>query len=392
MDLTPSLVEHPDPVIALTARLIATDTVNPGLVPGAVGERAAVELLADRLAVAGLATRVVEAPGHVDRPSLLAWTPDVRECTVLLNGHLDTVGVEGMPEPFTPHLEGGRLTGRGACDMKGGVAALVATAEALAGDPEAPRIVLALVADEEDRSVGTEAILPVLAELGLVPDVALVAEPSGLALTLSHRGYAVTEVLLTGRAAHSSLPELGVNAAHHAAAVVAAVIARAPSVAAAGGALMVTAIDAGRAPFTIPERARVLVERRTVPLERSADALAEVQNLLDEVALTQPDMVATARLVNAREAWWLDEVGPAADLAGLLARTLGISADAPGFAAPYWMESALFQAAGIPAVVCGPGGGGMHAVDEWLDVDQLSAYAAALPAALLAFAASRRAH
>ncbi|PKW27143.1 M20 family metallopeptidase [Phycicoccus duodecadis] len=379
---------------ALAVRLVSLDTVNPGLVPGAAGEGAAVELLRARLAAADWATEVVlPQGGATDRPSLLAWTPEPRPVTVLLNGHLDTVGVDGMGEPFAARVDGDRLVGRGACDMKGGVAALVVAAEAVAADPEAPRVVLALVADEEDRSLGTEAVLTALPGLGLHPDVALVAEPTGLDICTSHRGYAVVEVELHGRAAHSSQPELGVNTAHLAARLVAEVEAAGRVVAVAGGSLMVTVVEAGRAPFTVPSRARVVVERRTVPGEWAGDALAEVEALLVDLRTAEPGVTATATLSHAREAWRLDADGPAAHLARALRDRLVTQGAEPGtLDAPYWMESPLWQDAGIPTVVCGPGGGGLHAVDEWLDLAQLRRFVRALPGALRAAAGGSGAH
>src|SRR5690348_12093551 len=107
--------------VALLEELVAIDSVNPALVPGAPGEPGIVGHLGARLAAAGFATTVVEAVGAAGRPSLVAVPPGPADRpTVVLNGHLDTVGVTGMPDPFTPHIDGDRLRGRGAADMKGG--------------------------------------------------------------------------------------------------------------------------------------------------------------------------------------------------------------------------------------------------------------------------------
>ena len=130
-----------DAAVALTAELVAIDSVNPGLAPGAAGEAAVVEHLRNRLQRSGFATHVVIAPGHDDRPSLVAIGPARRAAsgpTVVLTGHLDTVGVEGMPDPFTATVDGDRLSGRGSSDMKGGVAAMVVAAEALAAPAARP--------------------------------------------------------------------------------------------------------------------------------------------------------------------------------------------------------------------------------------------------------------
>jgi acetylornithine deacetylase len=355
--------------VRLTAELVAIDCVNPSLVPGAAGEGAVVEHLRQRLDAAGFATTVVPAATGPDRPSLVAVGPSGDGAvTVVLNGHLDTVGVSGMTAPFEPRVEGDRLSGRGAADMKGGVAALVAAAEHLLAEGAPVRCVLALVADEEDASLGSEAVITALPGLGIRPDVCLIAEPTDLAIARSLRGFALVRVRFEGRAAHSSQPELGVNAVTHLGRFLAAVDAAATGVRAAGGDLMATVVSGGSSVFVIPDSAECLVERRTTPGTSGADALAEV------VALLDPGWGASAELVAHRDAWRLDERGPAADLAHRLGTALGTSAS---FDAPYWMEAPLWQAV-CPTLICGPSGGGLHAVDEWVDLGQVSRLAHAL--------------
>lgn len=377
-------------VVALLAELVAIDSVNPGLVPGAAGEREIVDRLDARLRTAGLRTHVIEARAADGRPSLVAWTEDPAPVTVLLNGHLDTVGVEGMTAPFSAHRVGAGahewLLGRGACDMKGGCAALVVAAERVARSAAPVRVVLALVADEEDRSLGTEAVLAALPTLDLRPDVALVAEPTWLDLATSHRGYAVVDVALTGRAAHSSQPEAGINAVAHLGRVLRAVEDAAPAVAALGGSLMVTVAEGGTAPFTVPATARAVIERRTVPGESAAAALGEVDAILAALRRADPTLDAMATLTHAREAWQLASSGASATFAVRLAEELRVRGRRPGGReAPYWMESALWEAAGIPAVVCGPAGGGLHAVDEWVSVPEVIDFTEALVATIHAW-------
>ncbi len=386
----PSPTEVGDDAVRLTAALVEVDSVNPGLVPGARGEGEVVAVLRARLTAAGFATSLVTPPGRPDRPSLVAISPSGGDGpTVALTGHLDTVGTEGMDEPFTARLEGDRLYGRGACDMKGGVAALVVAAEHLARRADPVRLVLVLVADEEDLSLGTEAVLDALPGLGVRPDVALVAEPTWLARTTSLRGYALVEVVLQGRAAHSSQPAQGVNAVAHLGRLLAAVETRGREVAAGGGSLLVTVAGGGESPFVLAQQARAVLERRTVPGERAADALAEAQTLVDDLRRDDPDVDARLTLLVAREAWRLDADGPAADLAAALEQALGDACPAEPFAAPYWMEAPLWQAAGVPALVCGPAGGGLHAADEWVDVRQVRAFTAAVVDAVTAWGAAR---
>src|SRR5918992_6199728 len=127
--------------VELTGALVALDTVNPALVPGAPGERPAVELLAARLAPRGFEIEIVGPP---DRPSLLATHRGrAGGPSLALNGHLDTVGVEGMEDPFSARIEGDRMYGRGTCDMKAGVAAMVVAAEHAAASGHDGDLVLA---------------------------------------------------------------------------------------------------------------------------------------------------------------------------------------------------------------------------------------------------------
>ncbi len=232
VDSTNVLTADPaDAVVDLTGRLVAFDSVNPGLVPGAVGEGPAARFVADRLSGSGFEVQLVPTPSDPRRMSVIAVRDGGQpRRTVVLNGHLGTVGVDGMTEPFTARIDGGRMLGRGACDMKGGVAGLAVAAEQLAADGAPGRLVLALVADEEDASLGAAAVLEALSVSAVQPDVCLVAEPT-------------------------------------------------------------------------------------------------------------------------------------------------------------WMESALWQASGVPAVVCGPAGGGLHAVDEWVDLAQLRRYPVAVASAVGRFLA-----
>ncbi|MFZ4078422.1 MAG: M20 family metallopeptidase [Microbacteriaceae bacterium] len=355
--------------VELLRELVSIDSVNPALVDGAAGESAIVAFLQHRLGRAGFTTHVVCPPDRPDRPSLVAIAPrPLGAPTVIFNGHLDTVGVKGMDAPFTPRIEGDKLFARGAADMKGGVAALVAAAEELvhAGAPVRP--VLALVADEEDSSLGSEAVIAALPELGIQPDVCLIGEPTDNALARSLRGFAVVKVTFAGRASHSSQPENGINAVTHLGEFMARVAARAETVRSTGGDLMITMVCGGDSPYVIPEHAECLVEVRTVAGQLAAQAAQDIATMFDA------SWDALTEVVVCREAWQLDGTGPAADLAVQLGSVLGTAAT---FDAPYWMEAPLWQEV-CPTLICGPSGGGLHAVDEWVDLRQVRVFAQAL--------------
>jgi acetylornithine deacetylase len=267
------------------------------------------------------------------------------------------------------------MYGRGTCDMKAGVAAMVVAAEHAAAAGTRGDVVLALVADEEHGSLGTTAVLDHLA--GRLPDACVVGEPTWLDLIVAHRGFAVVEVELRGRAAHSSRPQDGVNAVAHLGRLLAAVEA-AGSELAEGASLMATVAHGGDAPFVLPASASAVIERRTLPGEPSGAGLREVEAIVARLGLD-----ATCRETLAREAWQMASGDPAVrQLVALLDSGL----DTPTRSeAPYWMESALWEAAGVPTVVCGPAGGGLHTDVEWVEISQLRAYTGALTELVAAF-------
>ena len=186
----------------LTARLVAIDSVNPALVSGGKGEREVAAFVAEWCAGRGLDVEVVGA----ERPSVIATRRGSGGGrSLLLNGHLDTVGVAGMEAPHEPRVEDGRLYGRGAYDMKGAIAAIMlaaAQATGLRGD-----VIVTAVADEELASAGTEAVLE-----RVRADAAIVVEPTDLRFAVAHRGFVGFELETAGVAAHGSRPELGVDA------------------------------------------------------------------------------------------------------------------------------------------------------------------------------------
>ena len=337
----------------LAARLVAFDSVNPALVPGGRGEREIASFVAGWCGERGLEVDVVGE----ERPSVIA----IRRGSgggrsLLLNGHLDTVGVAGMEAPFEPRLEGGRLYGRGAYDMKGALAAILlaaAQAAGLRGD-----VIVTAVADEELASTGTEAVLE-----RVRADAAIVAEPTELRVAVAHRGFVGFELETTGVAAHGSRPDLGVDAIAKMGPVLVALaqldarLQAGPRHALAGPASLHTSlIEGGQELSSFPARCLLTGERRTIPGETVDQVERELGEIAGEAAL---------RIIARREPYEAPTAHPFVELVGRVAD----AGDCVG--APFWTDAALIAAAGIPTVLYGPAGEGAHAAVEWVDLASL---------------------
>jgi acetylornithine deacetylase len=345
-------------VTTLTSELVAIDSVNPALVPGGAGERAIAGFVADWAASCGLSLRRLDGP----RPSVLVASPErPGKRTLLLCGHLDTVGVDGMTDPFVPRVDGDRLYGRGAYDMKAGLAAaLVACREAAARDLN---VVVAAVADEEHASLGIQDVLA----SGLRADAAIVTEPTHGEVVVAHKGFVWTEIAVAGRAAHGSMPEQGVDAIVAAAPVLArigeldAALGEAPHPLLGRGSVHASLISGGEELSTYPSRCVVSLERRTLPGEDGTDCSALIEGV-----------DATARTLLVREPFAVD---PSAEIVSLVRAAAG---GAAVVGAPYWTDAAFIAAAGIPTVLYGPGGAGAHAAEEWVSLSDTAEVARVL--------------
>lgn len=353
--------------LSLLSDLVSVNSVNPSLVKGAPGEAAVAEVAAQALRTGGLDVVFQEAaPG---RPNVIGVL-DGREPgpAIMLCGHLDTVGVEGMANPFTPRIEGGRLYGRGSQDMKGGVAAMIAAAVALAGEWTRGRLIVACVADEEYESIGADALVR-----EWTADAAIVTEPTDLTMAVGHKGFAWLEVVTTGRAAHGSRPREGRDAIVDMARVLMALDARdrelqsRPASEHQGTAsLHASIISGGRELSVYPDRCVLQLERRTVSGEDDGVIVGEVEGILAALHAADAGFQGEARLLTSRPPY---RISPSAPLPMALAASLearGMSA-APG-GMSFWTDAAILAGAGIPSVLFGPGGAGLHSVEEYVNL------------------------
>ena len=354
-------------LVELTSRLVAIDSVNPDLVAGGAGEAEAAAFVAGWADAEGLAAELLEDTRG--RPSVLVRSGASRDGpTLLLCGHLDTVGVDGMADPHEPRVEGDRLHGRGAYDMKAGVAAALLACREAARLGLAGTVVVAAVADEEHASLGVQDALR-----SVSADAAVVTEPTELEVAIAHRGFAWLEIEVDGRAAHGSRPHLGMDAIVKAGPVLTALgrldeaLGEKPHPLVGRGSVHASTIGGGSELSTYPDRCTIGLERRTLPGEAAAAVEGEIATLLEECRREDPELSARSRTLLVRDPFEIGADEPiVAAVREASAEVLGSPAPLSG--ASYWADSAFIAAAGIPTVLFGPSGEGAHAVEEWVSI------------------------
>ena len=363
-----------DAVIDLLRDLVAIDSVNPALAPGGAGEAAVADRVAAALRAAAIDVEVTEAaPGRPNVVGVVEGRSAGR--ALMLCGHTDTVGVEGMAAPFDPAVRGGRVHGRGSQDMKGGVAAMVdaAVEVARAGGLPRGRLVVAAVADEEHASAGAEALVAAHAA-----DGAVVTEPTDLRIATAHKGFEWIEVETRGRAAHGSRPADGRDAILRMGrvlgrleAVEAGLRAR-PSLPRFGRpSLHASTIHGGQALSVYPDRCVLGVERRTVAGEASDAGFAEVRAALAGLAAEDDEFDAAARRILSRPPHAIADGHPVCIELRQALRRRGLDAAPTGMS--FWTDAAILGRAGTPAVLFGPAGAGLHGPEEYVEIDSVRA-------------------
>lgn len=357
--------------------LVAIDSVNPDLVPGAKGEADIAAHCAQWMSRAGLDVEIQEAaPGRPNAVGVLEGSAPGR--TLMLCGHIDTVGVDGMRAPFAPEIRDGRLYGRGSQDMKGGVAAMMDAARRVKDRWKAGRLVIACVADEEFESLGAQALVR-----EWTADAAVVTEPTDLAVAITHKGFAWMEVEARGRAAHGSRPAEGRDAILRMGRVLSRLEAldrelarRAADPLTGPPSLHASIITGGREWSSYPDRATLRYERRTVAGETDADVDAELEALLNALRAEDAELEVTGRRVTSRPPYALDPAHELPTRLAALARARGTAAPIAGQS--FWTDAAILGEAGIPSVLFGPGGAGLHSIEEYVILDDVETCASVL--------------
>lgn len=371
----------------LTAKLISIDSTNPTLSPTAAGEMEIAAFVADWCRDRSLDVRIVDGDG---RPSVVAvarGTGGGR--SLILNGHLDTVGVDGMDDPFRPRVEAGRMYGRGAGDMKASVAAMMAALTSartmdLRGD-----VVMTAVADEEAYSVGTTAVL----DSGVTADAAIVTEPTNGDVVVAHKGFVWADVITQGRAAHGSRPEDGLDAITKMGAFLRGLedlqteLEQGTGDPLLGtGSVHASVIDGGREMSSYPATCRLGLERRTVPGETARSVITELEDIAEGCRRADPGFQASIDLTFERRPFSIDAGHEIVELVRTVAaRTSGRRPRVTGSAG--WMDAALLSERSIPAVIYGPAGGGFHGNNEWVDIASIEACTEVLTEVIKAYCA-----
>ena len=367
--------------LSILKSLVEIESVNPTLVPGGAGERRIAEHLLSVFRAEGIAANLEEvSPGRFNVVAgVRGANPGPR---LLLNGHLDTVSVEGMTAPFKALEKDGKIFGRGALDMKAGVAAATAALIAVHQQKErfAGELVLAAVADEEDLSLGTQHFLKNL-PTGFPFDFAVVTEPTNLKVCSAHKGFAWLEVSTEGIAAHGSRPQEGVDAIRAMGKVLQELqildehLQAGPVHALLGtGSLHASLIQGGREWSSYPDRCVLKYERRTVPGESDGVVEGEMSAILDKLRQSDTRFQGQGRVVFSRAPLEVDRDDPNMRRFFDVAQSCLPEQVAWG-AASFWTDAALLSEAGIPAAVFGPRGEGLHSLEEYVVADDVVACA-----------------
>ncbi len=362
-----------DPSLDLLSDLVRIDSVNPSLVSGGAGEGRIGAVITDHLRRLGLDVHVQEVlPGRSNVIGVLdGGTPGP---SLMFCGHIDTVGVEGMSAPFEPAARNGRIHGRGAQDMKGGVAAMIDAARvARERGFHAGRLIIAAVVDEEYASAGADALVREWRA-----DAAVVTEPTDLQIGVAHKGFAWFEIETLGRAAHGSRPLEGRDAILRMGRVLTRLErldrelqSRPPHPLMGTASLHASIVAGGREWSSYPDRCVLRMERRTIAGESAVSSEREISAILDSLRADESGFEARARLIFSRPPYETPQCHRVATLLEACANARGLRAETVGMS--FWTDAAILGEAGIPSVLFGPGGAGLHSLDEYVNASDVIA-------------------
>lgn len=358
----------------MTQELVRINSINPSLTPEGKGEAEIGAYLAEKLGDLGLAVTTTEiAPGRVNVVGTLKGSGGGR--SLLLNAHLDTVGVEGMSiDPFGGEIRDGRLYGRGAQDMKASLAAMIAAAKAIvdAGITLKGDLLITGVADEEYRSIGTEALVQQVSA-----DAAIVTEPTDMHISCAHRGFIWYDVETIGRAAHGSRYSEGIDANMRMGRFLAELdkleqelLTRKGHELTGPPSLHAARLEGGKEVSIYADHCLLQIERRTAPGETVEGTTIELQEIIDRLAAQDSTFKATVAPIFWRSPFEVDSGAP---IVKILDQALGsrIGHHPVHTGQTFWTDAALLAGADIETVLLGPKGCGLHSAEEWVDLESV---------------------
>lgn len=363
-------MENRSYIIHTLQKLVQINSINPSLEKGGGGEKNIAAYIAEELDTMGVQTEVDEIlPGRVNVTGTISGKGGGK--SLIMNAHMDTVGVEGMENPFSGEIRNGKLYGRGSYDMKGSIAAILAAVKTLSenkvklnGD-----LILSFVADEEFESLGTSRFIE-----KYTADAAIVTEPTDLQICLAHRGFGVFNITTDGTTAHGGNHHLGVDANIKMGYVLCKLgqyskrLQKRYKHPLCGVASMhVPLIKGGTSLFIYSDKCTIRAERRTLPGETKNGVTKEFYQIIEELKKNQPDFSASVEC-----SIWRDPYEITRDrtiVKKLETATENVLGNHPGFTGhTWWEDSAILGQAGIETIIFGPAGGGIHEKTEWVQI------------------------
>ena len=360
-----------DQLIQTLTDLVRINSVNPDLSNDGQGEREIAEYVQRHFQGLGIPSNVHTVKD--DRCNTTAFIiGDDPDKILLMNGHLDTVGIEGMDDPFTIRRDGDKLYGRGTYDMLAGCAVQMGLATYFADHPSPISLAFTFVADEENLSMGMEHLLKhYLPTLSVLPFLGIFMEPTEEAIGISHKGYTWFELTIKGLAAHGSRPEEGINAIFPLSSglkeleTINAELAKEKAHPFLGNATLHPGmISGGTAQSVIAAQSTLNWERRTLPGESQQKLNGELNRVIEAVRNAPGNHKVSGEQVYHRPPNEVEDDS----LIQKLQKTAG---GKPFNGMSYWADSALATGAGIPSILFGPAGHGAHAIDEWVSEKSL---------------------
>jgi acetylornithine deacetylase len=361
-------------LLHLLQEMIRIDSVNPTLASAGNGESHIAHYIGDYLEKMGIEVKYQRIDS--DRENVIGIVNGTGQGRkLMLNGHTDTVSIKGMEiDPLNPKVENGKVYGRGALDMKGGIAATIMAIKSIieAGTELRGDIVLAFVADEEYASLGTETLLQEYSA-----DAAIICEPTDLKVTIAHKGFAWAKVEIFGKAAHGSLPDKGIDAILKAGKFLLEIenlekqildqknhpLLGSPSIHA-------SLINGGIELSTYPDYCKIEMERRTLPGENREMVVKEIENMVQRVGSRDKQFRADFEVFFYRPALEISKEQPIVQTL-CRAHQSGLRKEPEYAGLSGWLDSAILADAGIPTVIFGPKGEGAHGSVEYVVFDSV---------------------